>query len=49
MDVSAIIDSIQLETGTKVTFYGITGFNKESFHTYDFINVFAIYFHGIYT
>jgi hypothetical protein len=47
MEISDIIDSIHMNKGTKVTFYGITGLSKDSFHTYDFkkcmCNIFAWY------
>lgn len=47
MDVSDVVDSIQINTGTKVTFTGIIGLKRESFSTYDFkkclCNIFAWY------
>lgn len=47
MDISETMDSINQNKGTKVTFYGIAGLSKESFHSYDFkkymCNIFAWY------
>lgn len=45
MDISDVVDSNQSNTGTKVTFTGISGLKKENFKTYDFktslCNIFA--------